>query len=155
MSKITTESADMDVDIDIKSIIDKPFIGKYNSTWSEDNNIEIYTLNITEKANTEGRILSLKWIKKGILKVEPVFYGEGFIHNNVLIGNYWDEEIAEIKDHYNASMAWTLKVDAEEKVKKERSLEIAKGMLTKNIDIETIIELTGLTKEEISQLSFS
>lgn len=54
--------------------------------------------------------------------------------------------------HYSASMAWTMKVDAEEIVKKELRLEIAKGMLMKKIDIETIIELTGLTKDEINEL---
>jgi hypothetical protein len=54
--------------------------------------------------------------------------------------------------HYSASMAWTMKVDAEERLKKERSIEIAKGMLTKKIDIDTIIELTGLTKDEIEKI---
>ena len=54
--------------------------------------------------------------------------------------------------HYDASMAWTMKVDAEEKVKKERDKEIAKNMLKKGFDIETIIELTGLSKEEIEIL---
>lgn len=54
--------------------------------------------------------------------------------------------------HYSASMAWTLKVDAEDRVKKERSIEIAKGMIEKNIDEETIIELTGLTREELGKL---
>jgi hypothetical protein len=45
-----------------------------------------------------------------------------------------------------------MKVDAEERLKKERSIEIAKGMLTKKIDIDTIIELTGLTKDEIEKI---
>jgi predicted transposase/invertase (TIGR01784 family) len=54
--------------------------------------------------------------------------------------------------HYSASMAWTMKVDTEDRFKKERSIEIAKGMLRKKIDIETIIELTGLTKDEIDKI---
>jgi len=53
---------------------------------------------------------------------------------------------------YGASMAWSMKVDAEDRVKKERDKEIATGMLRKNFDIKTIIELTGLTKEEIEKL---
>jgi hypothetical protein len=48
-------------------------------------------------------------------------------------------------------MDWTIKVDAECKVNKERSVGIAKGMLRKNIDIETIIELTGLKREETNR----
>jgi hypothetical protein len=54
--------------------------------------------------------------------------------------------------HYSASMAWTMKVDAEDRLKKERSIEIAKGMLNKQIDIDTIIELTGLSKDEIEKI---
>ena len=53
---------------------------------------------------------------------------------------------------YGASMAWTLKVDAEDRVKKERDKEIAKNMLEANEDIDKIIKYTGLTKEEIDKL---
>jgi predicted transposase/invertase (TIGR01784 family) len=57
---------------------------------------------------------------------------------------------------YGASMAWSMKVDAEDKIRKDEALkkqqEIATGMLRKNFDIKTIIELTGLTKEEIEKL---
>ena len=35
---------------------------------------------------------------------------------------------------------------------KEQSIKIAKKMLEKNIDIEIIMETTGLTKEEIEEL---
>lgn len=53
---------------------------------------------------------------------------------------------------YGASMAWTMKVDAEDKVKKERTLEIAKGMKEKGMEISLIIELTGLSEKEIEKL---
>ena len=36
---------------------------------------------------------------------------------------------------------------------KQKSCDIAKRMLEKGIDIETISELTGLTKKEISELN--
>ncbi len=36
---------------------------------------------------------------------------------------------------------------------KQKSLDIAKRMLGKGIDIETISELTGLTEKEISELN--
>lgn len=39
-----------------------------------------------------------------------------------------------------------------EQGEKNKSIEIAKNMLQKNIDIETIIEITGLTKENIEKI---
>ncbi len=54
--------------------------------------------------------------------------------------------------HYGASMAWSLKVDAEDELKKKRSIEIAKGLKAKGIDTQIIKETTGLTKEEIEKL---
>ncbi len=51
-----------------------------------------------------------------------------------------------------ASRMWTLKVDAEDKVKKDRSIEIAKGMKLKSININDIIDITGLSKDEIEIL---
>jgi len=49
---------------------------------------------------------------------------------------------------YGASMTWTMKVDAEDKVKKEQALEIARAMKQKGLDKELIIEITGLKKED-------
>ncbi len=70
--------------------------------------------------------------------------------------------------HYSASMAMTLKLEAEDRAKeagrkkgieeeikegiKERNVEIAKRMKEKSIDVALIVELTGLTKEEINKL---
>lgn len=67
------------------------------------------------------------------------------------------EELVNYKKYqedlrYSASMAWTLKIDAEDRAKKEKAIEIAKGMKRKKISIDTIIELTGLTKEEVDRL---
>ena len=36
--------------------------------------------------------------------------------------------------------------------RKEKSIEIAKSLLTQNIDMEVIIKCTGLTKEEINEI---
>ena len=41
---------------------------------------------------------------------------------------------------------------AREEGAKQNSCDIAKRMLEKGIDIETILELTGLTAEEVSRL---
>ena len=54
--------------------------------------------------------------------------------------------------HHEASMTWTMRADAEGQVKKERSVEIAAEMKKKNMDVNLIVELTGLTKEEIEKL---
>jgi predicted transposase/invertase (TIGR01784 family) len=51
-----------------------------------------------------------------------------------------------------ASRMWTLKIDAEDRVKRERSIEIAKGMKLKSMNINDIIDITGLSKDEIDKL---
>jgi predicted transposase/invertase (TIGR01784 family) len=51
-----------------------------------------------------------------------------------------------------ASRMLTLKIDAEDRVRKEEKIEIAKKMKLKNIAIKDIIELTGLSKEEINEI---
>ena len=42
--------------------------------------------------------------------------------------------------------------NAEEEGMKKRNIEIAKKMLEKNMDINTISEITGLTTEEITNI---
>ena len=76
-----------------------------------------------------------------------------------------DENILGLYDaEEEARRVWNTKIKyaerlAEEKVKeavkdaeKQRNIEIAKNMLNKGIDIETIVECTNLTKEEIEEL---
>jgi predicted transposase/invertase (TIGR01784 family) len=53
---------------------------------------------------------------------------------------------------YGASMAWTMKVDAEDRVKKERSIEIAKELKKSGVGNDLIAKTTGLSKEEIEKL---
>lgn len=53
---------------------------------------------------------------------------------------------------YGASMAWNMKVDAEDKVRKEEKIEIAKNGLREGSSVEIIMKLTRLTKEEIEKL---
>jgi len=67
------------------------------------------------------------------------------------------EEKLSYADHIKnlrneASRLWTLKIDAEDRVKKERSVEIARELLKNGASIELIIKSTGLTKEEIESL---
>jgi predicted transposase/invertase (TIGR01784 family) len=60
---------------------------------------------------------------------------------------------AHIKNLRNeASRLWTMNIDAEDRVRKDEKMQIAKGMKMKNIKIQDIIDLTGLTKDEIEKL---
>lgn len=53
---------------------------------------------------------------------------------------------------YEASMAWTMKIDAEDRVRKDEKLQIAKELKRNGISIDLIIKSTGLTKDEIDKL---
>lgn len=57
---------------------------------------------------------------------------------------------------YGASMAWTLNVDAEDKIRederKREKIKLATSLKNKGFDIPVISELTGLTHDEIGQL---
>jgi predicted transposase/invertase (TIGR01784 family) len=72
-----------------------------------------------------------------------------------------DEELVNYNKYqedlmYNASMAWTLKVDEEDRIRKdERKNErkqIAKELKNNSVAIDLIVKTTGLTKEEIERL---
>lgn len=71
------------------------------------------------------------------------------------------EELAIYQKHledlrYSASMTWTLKVEEEDKVRKDEAIknkkEIAKSMKLKGLEIALIKELTGLEEDEINIL---
>ena len=53
---------------------------------------------------------------------------------------------------YGASMAWTMKVDAEDRVKKQKAIEIARTLLEKGISKDIIKDSTGLSDSEIDEL---
>jgi predicted transposase/invertase (TIGR01784 family) len=53
---------------------------------------------------------------------------------------------------YGASMAWTMGIDAEEKVRKEEKIQIARELKKIQIPIDAIIRSTGLTQDEIDKL---
>jgi predicted transposase/invertase (TIGR01784 family) len=51
-----------------------------------------------------------------------------------------------------ASRMWTLKIDAEDKVRKDEKIQIAQVMLSENLQIDLIVKLTGLSQDEIEKL---
>jgi predicted transposase/invertase (TIGR01784 family) len=54
--------------------------------------------------------------------------------------------------HVKASEALSLKIEAEEKIRNQKAVEIAKKAIIKGFDNETIADLTGLTIEQIEAL---
>jgi hypothetical protein len=54
--------------------------------------------------------------------------------------------------HYSASMAWTMKVDAQDKLKMENTLNIARELKKNGASIELIMKSTKLSKKEIEKL---
>ncbi len=67
-----------------------------------------------------------------------------------------DEKIAykkHIEDlRYGASMAWTMKVDEEDRVKKLEKITIAKNLKNLGVEVDLIIHATGLSREEINRI---
>jgi predicted transposase/invertase (TIGR01784 family) len=68
-----------------------------------------------------------------------------------------DDEQKSYQDHlenlrYGASMAWSMKVDEEDRVRKEEKLALAREFKKNGVTVEVIIKSTGLTKEEIEKL---
>lgn len=53
---------------------------------------------------------------------------------------------------YGASMAWTMKADAEYNIRKEEKLKLALGLKNRGFGNHQISELTGLTSDEINEL---
>ncbi len=54
--------------------------------------------------------------------------------------------------HYAASMAWSMKMDAEYNVRKSEAMKIAKKLKIAGMDNDSIMECTGLNKDQIEKL---
>ncbi len=54
--------------------------------------------------------------------------------------------------HYSASMTWTMKVDAEDKLKMENTLNIARELKKNGASVELIMKSTKLSQQEIEKL---
>jgi len=73
------------------------------------------------------------------------------------VDNLSAEEQLNYKKHienlrYGASMAWTMKVDAEDRVRKDEKLQIAKELKNNGAAVDLIIKSTGLSRDEIESL---
>jgi hypothetical protein len=56
--------------------------------------------------------------------------------------------------HLKASEALTLKIEAEEKIRNQKAIEIAKNAIREGSKNEFISKITGLSVEQIEQLRF-
>lgn len=65
------------------------FIGKYRTTWFEFS-VNTLILEITFKESTNNNIYSLTWRNEENNNI--IFWGEAFIVDNILIGDYRDFE---------------------------------------------------------------
>lgn len=101
------------------------------------------------------------YLKNNEIRDEFTAKGIDKVKELLRVDNLSEEDLASYKKYqedlrYSASMAWTLKVDEEDRIRNEErkneKKQIARGMKQKNIDIKTIIEITGLTEEEIGKL---
>ncbi len=54
--------------------------------------------------------------------------------------------------HYQASMEWTLKIEAEDRIKREGKIEVVKNGFKEGLSIKMIAKLTGLSEKEINEL---
>jgi hypothetical protein len=71
---ITTENANL-------SGTASGFIGKYESTWYDD---DVHFANLVISQRVKNKIYVLQWNENGKLK----YKGEGFLHDKTLIGYY-------------------------------------------------------------------
>jgi len=78
---------------------------------------------------------------KEILKVDKLSVNDKLLYNKHL------EDL-----HYKASMVYTWQIEEEDRIKKERDIEIAKRLLGAGADLNIIKLGTGLTDEEIEKL---
>ena len=63
---------------------------------------------------------------------------------------YYEQSLKRSRDSY--AVIKYAKKEAKREARKERTIEIARSMLKKNIDVSLISELTGLSAEEIAKL---
>ena len=83
MTSIDSESATLIPPLLI-SLPTQKFIGEYNSTWFEDK-AKFLALEIKFKYLNNDKIYTIEWKDKS---GNPVFKGEGFLVDDILIGDY-------------------------------------------------------------------
>jgi predicted transposase/invertase (TIGR01784 family) len=120
---------------------------------------EYYVIKVNQFDNIAKNTLDewIYYLKNNEIKPEFTARGIGKAKELWRFDNLPEDEQINYKYHienlhYSASMAWTMKVDAEDRAKKLRSIEIASEMKNDGITVEIIQKYTGLSKPEIEAL---
>jgi predicted transposase/invertase (TIGR01784 family) len=84
---------------------------------------------------------------KGIDKVKEFLRVDKLSEEELLNYKKYQEDLM-----YGASMAWSMKIDAEDRVRKNEKIQIAKGMKSDGMTTDNIRKYTGLSENEINAL---
>ena len=95
----------------------------------------------------ETNIEKSKELGKGIEVMEHYIDESVQVREDGSLGESYDHEVALMNSGYNSGVEKGIETGIE-----KRNIEIAKNLLKENIDINTIIKVTGLTKEEIENI---
>ena len=82
--KASTESSDL---IPINPA-NPPFIGFYHSTWQEDGKTASFAVLTISQKTASGGLFRLIWTNNNVV----IFRGEGMLCDNILTGDYLDEQ---------------------------------------------------------------
>lgn len=77
---------------------DHAFLGSFDATWIDAVNPAVSgqaTLRITRKPNSNSQFI-LHWTDP--FNGQPIFLGEGMLHDGILIGAYWNPTIESISN---------------------------------------------------------
>ena len=128
---------------------------KLKKIWYDKNELEIeknkYLLMLDMEIKDIKKLPKDKVVKEYMEKIEKLNNDPMFIN---WITKEKDEQMIKNTQLYNATQEGInigINQGINQGIKQEK-IEIAKSMLKKNMDIEDIIDITGLTKEEIEKL---
>ena len=124
---------------------------KLKKIWYDKNELEIeknkYLLMLDMEIKDIKKLPKDKVVKEYMEKIEKLNNDPMFIN---WITKEKDEQMIKNTQLYNATQEG-INIGISQGLQK-RNIEIAKTLLKKNMDIEDIIDITGLTKEEIEKL---
>lgn len=90
-------------------------------------------------------------INYGIIDVRAVINGKNIVDIEMQVADKEKVRIAELREKYILDRNTEIR-NAEAKGRQIEKTEMVRKMKQKNMDTQTIMELTGLTKEEINNI---
>lgn len=120
---------------------------------------EYYVLKVNQFDDVAKDTLDewIYYLKNGEIKDDFKAQGIGVARELLRVDNLSDDERIAYQKYiedlrYGASMAWTMKIDEEDRLKKVEKLSIAKNFKSLGVDTNLIIQATGLSIDEINML---